>query len=110
MSIPLFFSAVRNARDDVYVDGGVLNNYPVKLFDREKYISPENQKKMAIRTNYYEKENKSFLRKHPSSSPYVYNAETLGFRLDSKKEIAAFRYGAEPAHHKIDDLFDYIKA
>jgi NTE family protein len=47
MSIPLFFSAVRNARDDVYVDGGVLNNYPVKLFDREKYISPENQKKMV---------------------------------------------------------------
>ena len=26
MTIPLFFAAVRNARDDVYVDGGVLNN------------------------------------------------------------------------------------
>jgi NTE family protein len=110
MSIPLFFTAVRNARDDVYVDGGVLNNYPVKLFDREKYISPENRKKMAIKTDYYENENKRFLKKHPSSSPYVYNTETLGFRLDSKQEIGAFRYGAEPAHYKIDDFFDYIKA
>ena len=110
MSIPLFFSAVRNARNDVYVDGGVLNNYPVKLFDREKYISPESRKKMAIKTDYYEKENKRFLKKHPSSSPYVYNTETLGFRLDSKQEIAAFRYGAEPAHVKIDDFFDYVKS
>ena len=110
MSIPLFFSAIRNARDDVYVDGGVLNNYPIKLFDREKYISEENQEKMALKRPYYEKENKRFLKNHPSSSPYVYNKETLGFRLDSKQEIGAFRYGAEPAHCKIDDFFDYIKA
>jgi NTE family protein len=40
MSIPIFFAAVRNARKDIYVDGGCLNNYPVKLFDREKYIRP----------------------------------------------------------------------
>ena len=44
------------------------------------------------------------------SSPYIYNKETLGLRLDSKQEIGAFRYGAEPAHHKIDDFFEYIKA
>lgn len=110
MSIPLFFASVRNARDDVYVDGGVLNNYPIKLFDREKYISQENRDKMALRKDYYEKENKKFLKKHLSSSPYVYNKETLGFRLDSKKEIGIFRYGAEPAHEKIDDFFDYVKA
>lgn len=110
MSIPLFFSAVRNARDDVYVDGGVLNNYPVKLFDREKYIISENSKKTALKTDYYENENKRFLKKRPSSSPYIYNKETLGFRLDSKQEIGVFRYGAEPAHSKIDDFFDYVKA
>jgi NTE family protein len=110
MSIPLFFAAVRNARDDVYVDGGVLNNYPVKIFDREKYISPQDRKKISVKTEYYEKENRSFLKKHPSSSPYVYNRESLGLRLDSKQEIAAFRYGSEPVHHKIDDLFDYIKS
>lgn len=110
MSIPLFFAAVRNARNDVYVDGGVLNNYPVKLFDREKYISPQNQAKMAVKRPHYEKENRPFLKKHPSSSPYVYNKETLGFRLDTKQEIGVFRYGAEPQHEKIDDFFDYIKA
>ena len=110
MSIPLFFAAVRNARDDVYVDGGVLNNYPIKLFDREKYISSGRPEKMAVKTKYYEKENKRFLKKRPSSSPYVYNKETLGFRLDSKQEIGVFRYGAEPAHHKTDDFFDYVKA
>lgn len=110
MSIPLFFAAVRNARDDVYVDGGVLNNYPVKLFDREKYVEEDNREKMAKKTDYYNKENKSFLKKSPNSSPYVYNKETLGFRLDSKQEIGVFRYGKEPAHQKIDDLFDYAKS
>lgn len=110
MSIPLFFAAVRNARNDVYVDGGVLNNYPVKLFDREKYISPENREKMATVTDYYEKENKRFLKKHPNRSPYRYNKETLGFRLDSGQEIGVFRYGAEPKQHEMDDLFEYIKA
>ncbi|NNG01526.1 MAG: patatin-like phospholipase family protein [Desulfobacteraceae bacterium] len=110
MSIPLFFAAARNPRDDVYVDGGVLDNYPVKLFDREKYIDPANLSKTAVKTPYYEKENKRFIKKHPASSPYIYNKETLGFRLDSKQEIGVFRYGAEPAHEKIDDFFDYIKA
>ncbi|MFQ5949905.1 MAG: patatin-like phospholipase family protein, partial [Nitrospiria bacterium] len=110
MSIPLFFAAFRNSRNDVYVDGGMLNNYPVKLFDREKYISPENRMKMAVKTDYYKEENKRFLKKRPNGSPYRYNRETLGFRLDSKQEIAVFRFGAEPKHHDIDDLFDYIKA
>ena len=110
MSIPLFFAAFRNARNDVYVDGGVLNNYPVKLFDREKYISPENRDKMAVKTDYYDEENKRFLKRRPKSSPYRYNKETLGLRLDSKQEIAVFRYGSEPKREAIDDFFDYIKA
>jgi NTE family protein len=110
MSIPLFFAAIRNARNDVYVDGGVLSNYPIKLFDREKYISPENRVSMAVKTEYYNQENRRFLKKHSSSSPYVYNKETLGLRLDSGKEIAVFRYGAEPQHEGINDFFDYSKA
>lgn len=110
MSIPLFFAAIRNPRNDVYVDGGVLNNYPVKLFDREKYIDPDNLKKMGIQTSYYKKENRRFLRKHRESSPYIYNCETIGFRLDSKQEIGAFRYGAEPVHREIEDFFDYAFA
>jgi len=110
MSIPLFFTAFRNAREDVYVDGGVLYNYPIKLFDREKYVTPAEHSKMAIKTEYYQKENKKFLKKYPKRSPYCYNKQTLGFRLDSPQEIAVFRYGAVPERHKIDDLFDYIKA
>ncbi len=110
MSIPLFFSAVRDARDDVYVDGGVLNNFPVKLFDRQKYIHPSDQQVMALSRSYYDEENEKFLKEHPYSSPYVYNKQTLGFRLDSKQEIAVFRDGSEPVHQKIDDFFDYAFA
>jgi NTE family protein len=108
MSIPLFFAGVRNHRDDVYVDGGVLNNYPVHLFDREKYI--DGPKKHGRPTEYYKKENKRLKKAQPQSSPYVYNRETLGFRLDSNQEISVFRDGAEPPHQKIDDFFDYALA
>ncbi|BBO71319.1 hypothetical protein DSCA_52490 [Desulfosarcina alkanivorans] len=110
MSIPLFFAAFRNARNDVYVDGGLLNNFPVKLFDRDKYIDPAQRAKMGVETEYYQEENKRFLKSHPSSSRYVYNKQTLGFRLDSKQEIGVFRDGAEPQHASIADFFDYIKA
>lgn len=110
MSIPLFFASVRNPRGDVYVDGGMLANYPIKLFDRLKYIDEADQPKMARKTKYYQQENKKFLKRHPKSSPYVYNRQTLGFRLDSKKEIGVFRDGKEPAHTRIDDFFDYAIA
>jgi NTE family protein len=108
MSFPVYFAAVRNTKGDVYVDGGCLNNYPVKLFDREKYILPENRVKMAVPRPYYIKENERFLMNHPNSSPYTYNKETLGFRLDSKQEIAAFRHD-EPSEHKIKKFRDYVK-
>ena len=108
MSLPLFFAAIRNARGDVYVDGGLLNNYPIKVFDRAKYV--ENNK-AKIETDYYKDENAKFLKgSYKSRSPYVYNAETLGFRLDTKREIAAFRYGNVDVARKIDDFFDYTKA
>lgn len=111
MSLPLFFAAVRNARRDVYVDGGLLSNYPVKIFDREKYIDPEDRAKAAVHTDYYKKENRAFLKgAHKNRSPYVYNRQTLGFRLDHAREIAAFRYGDIRQKTKIDDFFDYTKA
>ncbi len=110
MSIPLFFAAFRNARKDVYVDGGLLNNFPIKLFDREKYLSGPATRKNSVKRPYYDEENARFLKNHPNSSPYIYNKETLGFRLDSKQEIGIFRDGAEPPHVRFDDFFDYIKA
>lgn len=108
MSLPLFFAAVRNVRGDVYVDGGLLNNYPIKLFDRAKYIENEGA---ARKTTYYDAENTRFLKgEYKNRSPYIYNKETLGFRLDSEREIGAFRYGNVEVERRIDDFFDYTKA
>jgi NTE family protein len=104
MSIPLFFAAVRNFRADVYVDGGLLRNYPVKLFDRKKYLTKSKQAKHGLIPPYYEAANKA---KPNSSTEYVYNKETLGFKLDSEQEIAMFRDAAEPASAQVDDFFDY---
>ena len=56
---------------------------------------------------YYKKENELFANTHPNSSPYIYNKETLGFRLDSAKEIAVFRDAQEPQHYKIENFLDY---
>lgn len=104
MSIPLFFRAVRDDREDVFVDGGVINNYPVKLFDREKYLEDQSLKRIPP---YYQDENIKLKAKFPKSSTYIYNKETLGFRLDSAKEIGVFRDGQEPPHHEIGNFLDY---
>lgn len=106
MSIPLFFAAMRDIRGDVYVDGGVLSNYPIKLFDRKKYLDSDN----FTETKYYEKINSQFKDVERPISSYVYNKETLGFRLDTKEEISVFRDHAEPQHKKIDSFFDYTWA
>ncbi len=110
MSIPLFFQAIRN-KDDVYVDGGLFNNYPVKLFDRLKYVAEADQARHIRRPDYYEKENKVVdLATNSDFSPYVYNKETLGFRLDSSDEIAVFRDRQAPPSKDIDGFFDYASA
>ncbi len=106
MSIPLFFRAIRSTRGDVYVDGGLLRNYPVKLFDRRKYVKGKNARK----TDYYERINKRLSKIERPISKYVYNKETLGFRLDTKEEISLFRDHAEPKHREIGNFFDYCKA
>ena len=107
MSIPLFFTAMRSLREDVYVDGGVLDNYPVKLFDRRKYIDNKDVANTTAETPYYIKQNLLLKEAGKGTSPYVYNKETLGFRLDSKEEISIFRDHTEPPQHKIDDFFAY---
>lgn len=104
MSIPLFFASKRSQRGDVYVDGGVLANYPVKLFDREKYAG-ENK----ITTDYYNEHNEKLAREGIHISKYVYNKETLGFRLDSREEIGIFRDQKEPVHRNINDFVAYVK-
>ncbi|PVZ82200.1 patatin [Serratia sp. S1B] len=106
MSIPLFFAAKRSVRGDVYVDGGVLDNYPIKLFDREKYV----QAGGFTRTEYYDRINLELNHLERPISSYVYNKETLGFRLDTKDEISMFRDHAEPIHKDVNNFFDYTWA
>ena len=111
MSIPLFFRAVQNINNDghVYVDGGLLDNYPIKVFDRASFIKKESNRR---ETAYYEKANKSLTRKLGQIDKQVYNKETLGFRLDSKEEINKFLHPEMemPIKNDIKTLFTYTKA
>lgn len=106
MSIPLFFAAKRSPRGDVYVDGGVLDNYPIKLFDRKKYVKAEN----SFIPDYYARINAGVQDRDRAIAGYAYNKETLGFRLDTKEEIAVFRDHAEPPQEKINHFTDYAWA
>jgi NTE family protein len=94
MSIPLYFQAfIRN--NDVMVDGGVSWNYPINIFDYKKYIAnPANSTSVAYTDN----------------PDYLFNYETLGFRLDSKSviEYAKHNWSNEPM--EIDGIKDYVKA
>lgn len=111
MSIPLFFRAVQNLNNDghVYVDGGLLDNYPIKVFDRGSYVIEESNKR---RTEYYEKTNKSLKREKDQIDEYIYNKETLGFRLDTKEEIEKFLDPDKemPIKNEIKTIFSYSKA
>ena len=102
MSIPLFFAAHRKNNNDVCVDGGLINNYPVKLFDREKYVQVDRRI-----PKYYKKYNKELKKTNHKNNIWIYNKETLGFRLDSAKEIAIFRNHKEPDHKDIKGFIDY---
>jgi NTE family protein len=109
MSIPLFFAAKRDEKNNhVLVDGGLLDNYTVKTFDQVAYLADRNN---ARRTEYYEKINEKLRNQRAITiNEYVYNKETLGFRLDAKDEIAMY-LGQGPAPTKeIDDFFSYTKA
>lgn len=103
MSIPFFFTACKGREGDIFVDGGVMENYPIKLFDREKYILNGD---IRIEREYYEEYNKKLAK---SKSPYVYNHQTLGFRLDSGREISLLRDRQKPKGKKIRTIFGYTR-
>ncbi|AJQ27908.1 patatin-like phospholipase family protein [Pelosinus fermentans] len=104
MSIPLLFAAKRGEHNDVYVDGGVLDNYPIKLFDREKYVH-----EYFSEPEYYKEYNEQLKQNDEAAGLYVFNKETLGFRLDSGREIAEFRKQTDPARKEIKDLIEFTK-
>lgn len=98
MSIPLFFAAILE-NNQTWVDGGITWNYPIDIFDNKKYLSnPENQMSYTIPD-------------YPTlySQNQVYNKETLGFRVDTKDEIAAIKRVQELPPVRIKSIKDYIK-
>ncbi|WP_309137867.1 patatin-like phospholipase family protein [Paenibacillus sp. SC116] len=107
MSIPLYFRAIRNDHNDVYVDGGVLNNYPIRVFDKKKYVEREENFSMP---SYYERANSTFIKDDDASEALISNQETLGFRLDTSEQISMFRDHKNPQHREIHDFFDYTHA
>ena len=52
MPIPLFFAIVPEA-NEVFVNGGVLENYPVRLFDRAQYFAEQNRPRHTTNPKAY---------------------------------------------------------
>ncbi len=95
MSIPLYFRCVRNEEEEVLVDGGVTRNYPIDLFDHERYLeNSENGEEVD----------------YNQTDGFVFNHETLGFRLDDNGVKVASMLSNSPIPHDIDNLADYAKA
>ncbi|MDF7821915.1 patatin-like phospholipase family protein [Runella sp. MFBS21] len=103
MSIPLYYCAVfmdstgkfyerppRNIAADVLVDGGLLMNYPIGLFDQNRFLSAPN----------------------PYISPEspVFNAETIGLRLESAEQIKADAQNFGLAPYPIRSFKTYMGA
>lgn len=98
MSIPLFFTAVRGPGWHTRVDGGLLWNYPIQLFDHPRY--------------YRRGEGL------PGTDAWGPNTQTLGFKLDSRQEIDAVRKRQVARRPRaedwgepqlIADIFDYTR-
>ncbi len=106
MSIPFFFEAVKTS-DGVLIDGGMVANYPIKLYDKPRFLS---DKKKLIVPDYYAKSNLLELEINPNTDGFCLNPETLGFRLDSKAEIKTLRDSRAPKKVKIDSFKDFTKA
>lgn len=98
MSIPLYFKAVfidsvgnvyqnyQDAKDlDILVDGGIIGNYPIYLFD--SLDTTEEGVKVRIA-----------------------NRNTLGFRIDSEEQIHEDRQSNDLIVQEIQDFTDYVTA
>ncbi|MBY0010799.1 patatin-like phospholipase family protein [Paenibacillus typhae] len=98
MSIPLFFEAVKYG-GNIYADGGILMNYPIRLFDLEKYLSkPEN----GLNKEYY-------LERSDIKEKVSFNMETLGFRVDSKILKDVLSGAIPPKEHDISNMYEFTK-
>ncbi len=103
MSIPLYYCAVfmdstgkfyqrppRTVPADVLVDGGLLMNYPIGLFDQNRFLSIP-KADLAPET-------------------FVFNEETLGLRLESAEQIKADAQNLGLASYPIRSFKSYMGA
>lgn len=93
MSIPIYFKCIKHGENkDIIIDGGVTWNYPLNIFDNEKYLSnPKNGE--IVSYNKFD--------------GYVFNHETLSFRLDSASEIDFNNSNWSNAPRNIDSISNY---
>jgi NTE family protein len=84
MSLPFFFSSVKHKiTGDIYVDGGLFDNYPIDLFDDKRYLQ--------------------------MGSGYYFNSETIGFKLESSADLKVLSDNQKPERKPINNFSDYIK-
>ncbi|PRY07383.1 NTE family protein [Pontibacter ummariensis] len=106
MSVPLYFRAVlldqkgrvvskaqKGQEVDVLVDGGILANFPLDVFDKEAYL----QKSQPQPDNY-------------DAAGRFHNPQTLGLRLDRDEQIAYDLNQAGLAPYRIEKFGDYMGA
>jgi NTE family protein len=104
MSIPFFFTPIILKRasdgsysesDDghVYVDGGLINNFPVRLFDKNKYIAGITGD-LAV------------------DESYSVNEKTIGLRLEESTDIDIFKNpdAVKPIKYNTGNIVSYILA
>ncbi len=93
--IPMLFRAVKRKdgkEENILVDGGLIWNCPLELFDDKKYMHN------ALNALY-----------DGASNDEVFNTETLGFRLDPKKDpLKQMRTGSQ-GFHKIGHIFEFTR-
>lgn len=92
MSIPLFFRAVRGRNGDLLVDGSVIWNYPVSLYDRARYApAPDAAGAQAHSSN---------------GDAVVLNRETLGLMVETRQESERLSQVSTP----ITDFRTYLRS
>ncbi|WP_018478558.1 patatin-like phospholipase family protein [Pontibacter roseus] len=107
MSIPLYYRAVLLDKQgnivtkpapgqqvDVLVDGGILANFPIEVFDHARYLDVACQDSTNMQ----------------DGSGTCYNPQTLGLRLDRDEQIAYDEKQAGLAPYDIQKFGDYMNA
>lgn len=93
--IPMFYRAIkekRNGKEHILVDGGLVWNNPIDIFDQKQYVHNPLNLLMSQR-----------------DFPYVKNMETLGFKLDPHKDPLVEMRMRKP-YQKMGNLIDFTKA